>query len=47
MWTRHLGTEQAYREVCEELHDMGQYLDSDLLRRQSNTMIRLTVVTIV
>ena len=25
---------------------MGQYLDSDLLRRQSNTMIRLTVVTI-
>jgi hypothetical protein len=47
MWTRHLGTEQAYREVREELHDMGQYLDSDLLRRQSNTMIRLTVVTIV
>jgi len=46
MWTRHLGSEQAYREVREELHDMGQYLDSDLLRRQSNTMIRLTVVTI-
>src|SRR5262245_32294996 len=46
MWTRHLGSERAYREVREELHDMGQYLDSDLLRRQSNTMIRLTVVTI-
>jgi Mg2+ and Co2+ transporter CorA len=46
MWTRHLGTERAYREVRDELHDMGQYLDSDLLRRQSNTMVRLTVVTI-
>jgi hypothetical protein len=46
MLTRHLGTERAYREVREELHDMGQYLDSDLLRRQSYTMIRLTVVTI-
>jgi len=46
MWTRHLGSEQAYRELREELHDMGQYLDSDLLRRQSNTMVRLTVVTI-
>jgi CorA-like Mg2+ transporter protein len=46
MWTRHLGSEQVYREVREELHDMGAYLDSDLLRRQSNTMVRLTVVTI-
>ena len=46
MWTRHLGSEQTYREVRDELHDMGAYLDSDLLRRQSNTMIRLTVVTI-
>ncbi len=46
MWTRHLGSEQSYREVREELYDMGAYLDSDLLRRQSNTMIRLTVVTI-
>jgi hypothetical protein len=46
MWTRHLGSEQTYRELREELHDMGQYLDSDLLRRQSNTMVRLTVVTI-
>ena len=46
MWTRHLGSDRAYREVRDELHDMGQYLDSDLLRRQSNTMVRLTVVTI-
>ena len=46
MLTRHLGSEKAYREVRDELHDMGEYLDSDLLRRQSNTMVRLTVITI-
>ncbi|HEX5211750.1 MAG TPA: CorA family divalent cation transporter [Pseudolabrys sp.] len=46
MWARHLGSEQTYRELREELHDMGQYLDSDLLRRQSTTVVRLTVVTI-
>jgi Mg2+ and Co2+ transporter CorA len=33
--------------VRDELHDMSTYLDSDMLRRQSNTMVRLTVVTIL
>jgi hypothetical protein len=47
MWTRHLGTERLYKEVRDELHDMSTYLDSDMLRRQSNTMVRLTVVTIL
>ena len=47
MWTRHLGTERLYEEVRDELHDMSTYLDSDMLRRQSNTMVRLTVVTIL
>lgn len=42
---RHLGTEQLYREVREEVQDMSQYLDSDGLRRQANTVVRLTVVT--
>src|SRR5262245_29751525 len=46
MWTRHLGSKQLYREVRDELHDMGRYLDSDMLRRQSNTIVRLTAVTI-
>jgi Mg2+ and Co2+ transporter CorA len=46
MWTRHLRSEQLYKEVRDELHDMSTYLDSDMLRRQSNTMVRLTVVTI-
>jgi hypothetical protein len=42
----HLGTEVLYSEVREEMMDMNNYLDSDSLRRQSNTVLRLTVVTI-
>ena len=38
---------RLYEEVRDELHDMSTYLDSDMLRRQSNTMVRLTVVTIL
>ena len=30
----------------ERIHDMDEYLDSDSLRRQANTVVRLTVVTI-
>lgn len=41
----HLGTEPLYRELREEIQDMSQYLDSDSLRRQANTVVRLTVVT--
>lgn len=47
MLTRHLGSEQLYRGVREEVQDMNQYLDSEMLRRQSSTMVRLTVVTIL
>jgi len=43
----HLGTEVLYEEVRSEMMDMNGYLDSDALRRQSNTILRLTVVTIV
>ncbi|MCM8596267.1 CorA family divalent cation transporter [Accumulibacter sp.] len=41
----HLGTERLYSELREEIQDMSQYLDSDSLRRQANTVVRLTVVT--
>jgi len=44
---KHLGTERQYVEIREELQDMGAYLDSDLLRRQSNIFLRLTVVTMI
>jgi hypothetical protein len=45
MWASHLGTEQLFAEVREEVKDMNDYLDSDSLRRQANTVVRLTVVT--
>ena len=41
----HLGTEHLFAEVREEVQDMMDYLDSDGLRRQANTVVRLTVVT--
>ena len=41
----HLGNDALYRDVREEVRDMSQYLDSDAQRRQSGTMMRLTVVT--
>ena len=44
---KHLGTDRLYVEIREELKDMGAYLDSDLLRRQSNIFLRLTVVTMI
>lgn len=47
LWTRHLETEQLYAGVREEIQDMSQYLDSDLLRRTSRSMVRLTVVAIL
>jgi len=45
--SRHLGTEQMYQEVRNEVTDMNEFLDSDSARRQANTILRLTVVTIL
>jgi hypothetical protein len=47
MITRHLGNDELYREVRDEMVDMGQYLDSDNVRRQANVVVRLTVITTV
>lgn len=46
MWSEQLGTDALFREVREELFDMGQYLDGDAARRQGDVVLRLTVVTI-
>jgi len=43
--SRHLGTDEMYQEVRNEVTDMNEYLDSDSARRQANTLLRLTVVT--
>ena len=44
--TTHLGLDPLYEEVRERIADMNTYLDADSLRRQANTVIRLTVVTL-
>ena len=44
--TRHLQIDSVYDEVKERIRDMNSYLDADALRRQANTVVRLTVVTI-
>jgi hypothetical protein len=40
-----LGTDRVYAEVRDEIEDMSEYLEADTLRRQANTVVRLTVVT--
>lgn len=45
MCTDHLKLDPLYCEVRESIHDMSHYLDADSLRRQANTVVRLTVVT--
>lgn len=44
--TSHLGVDPLYAEVKERIADMAGYLETDSLRRQANTVVRLTVVTI-
>jgi CorA-like Mg2+ transporter protein len=42
---RHLQLDALYDEVRDRIHSMNQYLETDSLRRQANTVLRLTVVT--
>ena len=44
--TQHLQIDSLYNEVKERIRDMNAYLDADALRRQANTVVRLTVVTV-
>ncbi len=41
-----LEIDRLFAEVRGEVEDMSNYLDSDSVRRQSNSVLRLTVVTI-
>lgn len=43
---RHLELEPLYAEVKARISDMSAYLETDSIRRQANTVVRLTVVTI-
>ena len=46
MTSTYLGTDPLYDEIRDEIEDMAQYLETDTLRRQANTVVRLTVITV-
>lgn len=41
----HLGTDRLYGDINEAVREMAEFLEGDDLRRQSDTVTRLTVVT--
>ena len=45
--SNHLRNDGMYDDVRDEIREMSHYLDSDSQRRQSNTVVRLTVITIL
>ncbi|MEI6560339.1 MAG: hypothetical protein WCO00_18220 [Rhodospirillaceae bacterium] len=45
LFRRHHGTDALYDDIRVAVQDMAQYLEADGLRRQANTVVRLTVVT--
>src|SRR5262249_49024171 len=45
MTASYLGIDRLYPEIRQEIEDMSAYLEADTLRRQANTVVRLTVVT--
>jgi hypothetical protein len=47
MTAGHLDVDTLYAEVKERIQGMNAYLEADSLRRQANTIVRLTVVTIL
>jgi hypothetical protein len=42
---KHLEVDRLYDEVREELKEMSEFLENEAMRRQNETMTRLTVVT--
>lgn len=44
---QHLDVRGLYAEVKSRIGDMAAYLETDSIRRQANTVVRLTVVTIM
>ncbi len=46
MCANHLELDSLYKEVKDRIAEMNHYLETDSLRRQANTVVRLTVVTI-
>lgn len=45
LWCEHLGSDRLFAETRDEIQDMNHYLETGSTRRQTNTVVRLTVVT--
>lgn len=45
MMANHLGTDKHYERTRLRILDMNDYLERDQVRRQADTVVRLTVVT--
>ena len=45
MIRRHLGIDRAYEAIRRETQDMSDYLENEAMRRQNESVVRLTVVT--
>ncbi|MDN5881597.1 MAG: hypothetical protein L0H37_04415, partial [Nitrosospira sp.] len=43
----HLGTDKLYQRTRQRILDMNDYLERDRLRRQTDAVVRLTVVTML
>ena len=43
---QNLALDRLYGDIRQEVQDMNQYLESEAMRRQNETIVRLTVVTI-
>ena len=46
MTSEYLGNDSLYDEIRDEIEDMSHYLETDTLRRQANTVVRLTAATV-
>jgi hypothetical protein len=44
---RHLKLDAVYEDIRQEVQEMSQYLENEAMRRQNDTVVRLTVVTIL
>lgn len=47
LWSEHLGNDGLFEEVRSEAQDINNYLDSAGQRRTGDTVVRLTVVTVL
>ena len=45
LWRSHLDIDRLYDDIRQEIREMSEFLENEALRRQNDTVTRLTVVT--